>query len=121
VISLGIYDDKVDITKPYPPTLPPLTGTLELHAIWRMEPLTRRLLGLPGGVRFRKLECTWNFKDDVRCTMAMVEGCSDTLECIEITCNHLGEFHPFHGSGAGLHLRPRQRIQGRVQSTSPER
>jgi hypothetical protein len=53
--------------------------------------------------------------------MAMVEGCSDTLECIEITCNHLGEFHLFHGSGADLHLRPRQRIQGRVQSTSPER
>ncbi|KAF9789320.1 hypothetical protein BJ322DRAFT_1105182 [Thelephora terrestris] len=72
-----------------PPTSPPLTGTLELR-MNRLESITHQLLELPGGVRFRKLVCTWNCEDDIRWVRALVEKCVDTLECIEIVDMYLG-------------------------------
>jgi hypothetical protein len=47
-----------------PPTSPLLTGTLELR-MTRLESITHQLLELPGGIRFRKLVCTWNCEDDI--------------------------------------------------------
>jgi hypothetical protein len=67
-----------------PPTSPPLTGTLELYLHEGMEYAIYRLLEVPSGVHFRKLDFKWYFEEDLRCIMALVEACSDTLEYIEI-------------------------------------
>ena len=81
-----------------PPTSPPLTGSLGLRFTQGMKSATRRLLELPNGIHFRKIECTLNIPDDPQCIMDMVEACSDTLECIDIECENSGKFHPFISS-----------------------
>lgn len=63
-----------------PSTSPALTGTLLLY-ITGMECTAGRFLVLPNGLYFRKIVCTWVFEE------ALVEGCSDTPECIEIGCS----------------------------------
>jgi len=70
------------------PTSPPLTGTLGLRFTRGMKIFTRRLLELPNGIHFRRLECTLNLPDDLRCTMDLVKACSDTLERIDIECEN---------------------------------
>jgi hypothetical protein len=68
-----------------PSNLPAFTGTLELNlsgarsVIWR-------LMSLPGGLRFRKLNFRWNDEEDVLLTMALVERCCYTLELLKVGC-----------------------------------
>jgi len=68
---------------------PVLTRTLKLFLRGGMEPITRRLLSLPGGIHFRKLAVAWNHREDPSSTTALVKGCSHTLESLRITCNLL--------------------------------
>lgn len=93
VLGLKFSDSDDDCTY-WPSTAPPLTGALELYLTDGMEPVTRRLLELPNGVHFQKLECTLFLDDDIRCTTAMVEECSDTLESVKIECADQCEYHP---------------------------
>jgi hypothetical protein len=67
-----------------PSKSPPLTGTFTLHLSYGMENFARRLLDLPNGLHFRKFACMWRMEEDLRWVLALVERCSDTLECIEI-------------------------------------
>ena len=50
-----------------------------------MKPIARRLLCLPGGVHFQRLVVMWYRGEDILTTMALVEGCSHTLEALDIT------------------------------------
>jgi hypothetical protein len=50
-----------------------------------MEPFTRRLLSLPGGIHFRKLTLKWLYEEDLLTATALVEECSHTLESLDIT------------------------------------
>ena len=67
-----------------PSSLPMFTGSLELTNAG-IKPISRRLLSLPGGVHFRKLALKWSKAEDPLLTMALVEGCSHTLESLDIT------------------------------------
>jgi len=69
-----------------PLTSPPLTGTFELHSTNGSGPTVRRLLDLPGGFHFRKLVLKWLREKELQWIMALVVGCSDTLECLDIHC-----------------------------------
>jgi hypothetical protein len=71
-------------------TSPMFTGSLEVYVLRGMRTFTHRLLSLPGGTHFRNLTLTWNHGDDSSLTMALVDGCSHTLESLDITCNPLG-------------------------------
>ena len=74
------------------PSIPPMfTGSLELWMKAGMEPFAGRLLSLPGGIHFRKLTLTWLHDKDLSTTMALVEGCSHTLEFLDITWGLLGK------------------------------
>ena len=96
MISQGVDNDDDDGTVFQPSTSPPLTGTLVLCLIRGMEPTTHRLLALPSGVRFRRLECIWYLEEDLRCIKAAVQGCSDTIECVDIECANPGKSHSFN-------------------------
>jgi hypothetical protein len=69
------------------PSSPPMfTGSLELllgHG--GMKPFTRRLLSLPGGIHFRKLTSTTFLEEHLSSVMALIEGCSHTLESLDIS------------------------------------
>jgi hypothetical protein len=67
-----------------PPNSPLFTGSLELYLGNEVIHFIRRLLLLPGGVHFRKFTLTWLHKGDHLLTMALMEGCSDTLEYLDI-------------------------------------
>ena len=66
------------------PTLPMFTGSLELSLKKEMEPITRRLLSLPGGIHFRRLNLTCFSEGDILLATALVEECSHTLESLDI-------------------------------------
>ena len=66
-----------------PSTSPPFTGTLELLQ-GRMERTSRLLLSLPNGFHFQKLKCRWEIEENVSWTNALVEACSNTLECVDL-------------------------------------
>ena len=68
-----------------PSSLPRLTGSLLLKD--GMRYIARQLLSLPSGIHFRKVTLTWNYDDDPLSAMALVEGCSHTLEFLKITCH----------------------------------
>jgi hypothetical protein len=74
------------------------TGSLELHLGEGMESFVRQLLSLPGGIHFRKLIWTWSYGNEPPLMMALAEGCSHTLEALNINWNLLG--------ASALHLRP---------------
>jgi hypothetical protein len=65
------------------------TGSLELLG-GGMKHFTRRLLSLPGGIHFRKLSLRWLREGDLPLTTVLVEGCSHTLESLQITCDPTG-------------------------------
>jgi len=67
-----------------PSIWPPLTGTLRLGMVDKMEPTASRLLALPGGFRFRKLVIEWRIVENLQWINALVARCADTLECIDI-------------------------------------
>jgi hypothetical protein len=72
-------------TAPQPLSPPVFTGSLELDLFGGMEPFTRRLLSLPGGIHFRKLILIWLHRGDLLTTTTLVEECSHTLEYLDIT------------------------------------
>ena len=77
-------DDSGLSTAVRPSSLPMFTGSLELTNPG-IKPISRRLLSLPGGIHFRKLVLKWSKVEDLMLTMALVEGCSHTLESLDIT------------------------------------
>jgi len=85
VIDHGWSNSDHDGTVSQPLTSSALTGTLKLSLTHGMEHVARRLLGLPNGLHFRKLLCTWDLEEHVRWITALVMGCSDTLECVNIS------------------------------------
>ena len=75
-------DDKTTFQ---PSTSPPLTGTLTISRSRRINHLVTRLLDLPNGVRFRKLQFQWDIEGDVQWVAALVGACSDTLEHVDFS------------------------------------
>ena len=82
----GLISDKVDIVAWHSNPLM-FTGTLELSMEGGLEFITHRLLSLPGRIRFRKFSIKWLREKDTSLTTALLEGCSRTLESLEIACN----------------------------------
>ena len=85
----GISVNDGDGSSPLPttvqPSSPPMfTGSLELTTAG-IKPISGRLLSLPGGIHFRKLIIKWSKVEDILLTMALVDGCSHTLESFDIT------------------------------------
>ena len=76
------------VTQPSNP--PRFVGSLNIFLKGGMKPITRRLLSLPSGIHFRKLTLTWNHEQDLSLTTSLVEGCSRTLETLNIDCNPIG-------------------------------
>jgi len=70
-----------------PSTSPVFTGSLEIDLDEGMRLIGRRLLSLPGGLHFRKLTLEWIEEEDLLLAMALVDGCSHTLEYLSITSN----------------------------------
>ena len=75
---------------PQPSTSPPFTGPLRLFARAGTEFIASRLLSLPNGLHFRKLDLTWHRGADSWCTTALVEECCSTLEYIKIDYGCVG-------------------------------
>ena len=69
-----------------PSSLLMFTGSLKLRLQEGIGPVVRRLLSLPGGVHFRKLNLAWSNTEDILLMIALVKRCSHTLESLEITC-----------------------------------
>ena len=70
------------LTAVRPSSSPVFTGFLDLSLRGAMKPIVDRLLSLPGGIHFRKLTLKWFHETDPLSTMALVEGCSHTLESL---------------------------------------
>jgi len=79
------YQNKYSGIDFQPSTSPPLTGTLSLSAL-RVEHTVGQLLDLPGGLHFRKLMLMLFSEENLKWIMALVARCSDTLECLDISC-----------------------------------
>jgi len=86
IMSFGARNDVDDVTTFKPSASPVLNGTLALHLPQGMEFTTRRLLALPNGLHFRKLVCNWWLKEDLQWIAALLAGCPDTLEQVDIEC-----------------------------------
>ena len=65
-------------------TSPSLTGTLSLQLIEWMVEVLRPLLGLPGGLRFRKLDLSLFDEEGLLWAVRLVAACSSTLEYLEV-------------------------------------
>jgi len=74
-------------------TSPTLTGTLELNLYQGAMDTVHRLLDLPNGLHFRKLDLLWRDKEDPWCTVKLVVECSETLEYLEVTHELDGAIH----------------------------
>lgn len=86
-VKVARFTDEIDEDEAtfQPSTSPLFTGTLKLNC--HLEDITSSLLDLPGGLRFKKI--VWKVRSPVgelglQPVMALVERCSDTLECIDI-------------------------------------
>ena len=95
VVALDILIDNEDVpdglpTVVHPSSLPAFTGSLVLHLKGGMNPITRRLLSLPSGLHFWKLNLTWTHKKDVLLTTVLVERCCSTLESLKINPEPFG-------------------------------
>ena len=66
---------------------PTFTGSLKLLLGRGTKQFTHRLLSLPGGIHFRKLNLTCSHAEDLSMTTSLVEGCSHSLESLDITCS----------------------------------
>jgi len=63
---------------------PNLTGTLDLSTLGGIRLITRRLLDLPGGLRFSKINAVF-FNENPKLLTDLVSSCSDTLESLTIS------------------------------------
>ena len=75
-----------------PSTSPALTGSLTLLIFGGMGNTAQRLLNLPGGLRFRKLGFLWDHTADPQWMTELVARCSDSLECLSVTCEPTCKF-----------------------------
>jgi hypothetical protein len=66
-----------------PLTSPRLTGTLRLEVVDSAPSDMPRLLALPGGLHFSRID-VMNFIQDIETTMSLVSGCSETLNSLII-------------------------------------
>jgi hypothetical protein len=96
----GLGEDETPTTA-QPSGSPRFTGSLKLLLGGGTKQFTHRLLSLPGGIHFRKLNLTCSHVEDLSMTPSLVEGCSHSLESldIDITCSL--------SSMSIQHLRPR--------------
>jgi hypothetical protein len=89
----GIYgvsadDDRSDgLSTAVQPSSPPVfTGSLGLRVgVGGMKPFTRLLLSSPGGIHFRELTLTCFLEEHLSQVVALIEGCSHTLESLDIS------------------------------------
>jgi hypothetical protein len=93
--SDGLEEDEITTQ---PSSQPMFTGSLELYLERGMRLFTRRLLSLPGGIRFRKLTLTCFSEEDLSLTATLVKECSHTLESFDISWQLSGT--------SSRHLRP---------------
>lgn len=82
-----IFDEVSNAVQPLSP--PTFTGSLGLF-LRGMEPMVHRLLSLPGGIHFRRLDLTWSYEEDTSSVVALVEKCTHSLESLDITRDILG-------------------------------
>ena len=75
---------------PVPAPSPALTGTLKLSVLEGMETMLSLLLGLQGGLRFRKLQLSRCRARDLTLVEELAEACSGTLECLDVACEIFG-------------------------------
>jgi len=84
------YVFKVDVWN-IPSTSPKFTGCLDLNITYGPCPTVRRLLELPGGLRFSKIVITCS--DEVaELAMDLVSKCSETLEYLTMDYPNTGAF-----------------------------
>jgi len=69
-----------------------ITGSLSLALLFEMGTTVCRLLDLPNGLHFRKINFLWAQEEAVRWVVELVVRCSHTLEFIDITCLWPGMF-----------------------------
>ena len=96
-LTIKSYDTPPDYLEdghPIPPLhpiiIPPFTGCLDIRLNIETDPITSRLMSLPGGLRFRRLRLRWGSGDNAPSTTALVESCCSTLESLFIECAHVG-------------------------------
>jgi len=78
-----------------PPTTPRLSGTLQIETGFRgTRSIIRRLLDLPNGIHFSKINVPWLSEEDVRSTADLVSGCADTLQSIDIISGMVPSLSP---------------------------
>ena len=84
--STGGGDGPDGLSTAVQPSNPPaFAGSLILFMKGGMEPITLRLLSLPGGIHFRKLTLMWFQDSDAPLIKELVRECSGTLESLKIT------------------------------------
>jgi len=90
ICSFPILEDLVLICNPStsdadawnaPLTSPKLTGSLDLRMIGLPPPVARRLLELPGGLHFSRINLAF-FDNETESMKDLVLACSDTLESL---------------------------------------
>ena len=78
-----------------PPSTPlTLTGTLDILVSSRIARTLGRVLELPGGLHFQKIQLSLCYAQDIPLVTELVTACSDTLESLDITCKIDGALHP---------------------------
>ena len=94
LFSFTYHDDCFDEQSAIipPSSSPVLTGSLELSVYAKTKLITYLLLSLPSGLHFRELKLILHCKGDGLPTGALVEGCSSTLESLNIGCRVPGMF-----------------------------
>ena len=72
---------------------PYLTGTLKFGLFWGTVGTSRLLLGLPGGLHFRKLDLICSGTQHFALVMELVAACSHTLESLDLRCKVAGTLY----------------------------
>ena len=67
------------------PTSPAFTGVLYLYMFRGIGGTARRLVNLPNGLHFWRLQLKWYGREDIRYVVDLVTACSGTLELLELT------------------------------------
>jgi len=84
-----------------PLTSPRFTGTLDLKTPKTIRLVTRRLLDLPGGLRFSRIKAAF-IGEDTKLVTDLVSGCSNTLEYLSLFRHPSGAFHSVPVTGQYL-------------------
>ena len=89
-ISLHRDDTDEQPATARPSSSPKFTGYLALDIWEEIDLVASQLLSLPGGLHFRELKLQFRRRDEVSPIGALVEGCSSTLESLDISCKVWG-------------------------------